>query len=193
MRSSLLLLAALTLACGPTEAPAASSATPPSPPPAPTVEPAPPAEPPAPPPAPAALPDDFAMRTGGGPVMAGMAAGMTINHSEIRPGATAGTFDVVVLAVVHDEMGMPGEGTEVRRTTAPRERVEAIYQYVTTNLAALSAPCFDPSIMDGAVARLEVTYAGQAHTFSCVNARTPEFSQLESLYQAVVTETAPTP
>lgn len=175
----------LATACGPAEAPVASSSTSPSSTPPvvePVVEPAPPA-----------LPDDFRMSAVGGPVMAAMAAGMTLTHAELRPGAVAGSFELVEIAVTNDAMGMPGEAVEARRAPVARERVEALHRYVTEHLAALEGPCFDPTIMDGAMSRLEVTFGGTSHTFSCVNARTPEFIALSEMFDALVIELLPPP
>lgn len=193
MRSFTFLCVVFALACGPTETPVASSTTPTLPAVTPPIDPTPPAEPERPVEAPSSLPDDFAMLPSGGPTMTEMAANMTLNHTELRPGATAGTFEMVEVAVLHDGMGMAGERTDVRRAPAPRERVEAIYQYATTNMTALEASCVDPTIMDGATARLVLTYGGERHTFSCTNARSPEFSQLEGLFNALSNELLPAP
>jgi hypothetical protein len=179
MRSLLFVLVGVLLGCGSTETP---SPHPPSPHP---VE-APPATPPA-------VPDDFAMSGSGGPVAGWMAAGMTFTEARLQPGAARDTFELLEVQYTVDAMGARGPATESRRVTVPAARTSELHRYVVDHLAELEAPCFDPTIMDGAGSSYTVTYAGGAHTFSCVNARTPAFDGLSALYGALVSELLPAP
>jgi hypothetical protein len=138
----------------------------------------------------AGAPPDFAIRVGGGPVAGWMAEGMTIEHARIEPRPNApGEFDVVVIAVTHDSMGMPGPEREVRRAPVAADRVAELYEIVRTREDELEGPCMNPEIMDGATTSVVVRANGTDYDFRCTNATTPAFSALTDAFRALVDET----
>jgi hypothetical protein len=138
-------------------------------------------------PATAGVPTDFSIELGGGPVAASMAANMTLERTRIepRPGSP-GEFDVVLVAISHDEMGHETTTRELRRAPIPVARIDALHRIVRERREELRAPCMDPSIMDGAVRRVLVHADGSDEQFTCVNASTPAFDALTIAYDETV-------
>jgi hypothetical protein len=136
---------------------------------------------------PGAIPTDFSIEVGGGPVAAEVAANITTERTRIEPRlGSPGEFDVVVIAVDHDEIGFESGTREIRRVPAPAARVAALHRLVHERRAELQAPCIDPSIMDGATVRVLVHAGGADEQFSCTNASTPAFEALTTAFRGIV-------
>ena len=139
-------------------------------------------------PASSAVPTDFAIESRGGAVAAWMGGGMTVTRTRISPGATLGSFDVVVEESTTNEMGHEENTHETQRVAIPAARIEAMVGFILAHRSELEALCENREIMDGGYSQFIVHAAGETLNFQCTNASTPAFSQLQTLYAETIQE-----